>query len=179
MAGVDTADAVAQERLLHGRFSATNWQEVPCGKGPAAPGAPAAPARRARPFINDSNSNESDKSAQTTGAILSAEGSFDAVSGVTSERDAGANNNYDLQLNTSQFQNQVTKTLCTGAADRSRCKGWQQFIFSNFPASIVFSGCSVIGGGACAYIQYWLVDYRLPLPVGLAEFWNELLQEQR
>src|ERR1700733_3553578 len=142
-------------------FPATNWQEVPCGKAPAGP---ATPARRATPFVDNSNSNESDNSAQTTGTILSAEGSFDAVSGVTSERDAGANNNYDLQLNTSQFQNQVTKALCAGAADPSRCKGWQQFIFANFPASINFHGCSVFGGGACAFIEYVLVDYRNQCP---------------
>jgi hypothetical protein len=137
-------------------FPSTNWQEVPCGK---APPAPSMPAHGIRPFIVGSSDDES---AQTTGMISSAVGSFDKVIGVTSERESGANNNYQLQLNTNNF----ATAFCTGATNPSNCKGWQQFIFSNLPDSINFStGCSFVAG-ACAYMQYWLLGYGNSCPSG-------------
>ena len=138
-------------------YPATNWKEVACGKAPAEP---FMPAHGIRPAIV--GAAEGDRSALTTGTIFSATGSFDMVTGVTSEKDAGANDNYSLQLNTNLFHT----ALCNGAADPMNCHGWQQFIFSNMPESInVHTNCSVIGG-ACAYMQYWLLNYGKSCPSG-------------
>lgn len=138
------------------KFPATSWQAVPCVKPPALP---FRPARGARPPIVG---NGNDNTAQTTGTIASASGSFDAVTGVTGERDAGANDNYSLQLNANFF----TTSLCSGAAVPSTCKGWQQFIFSNMPDSINRSSDCTHLGGACVFMQYWLINYGNSCPSG-------------
>jgi hypothetical protein len=90
-----------------------------------------------------------------TGHVSEAEGSFDIVTGVTSEcavqcpmgvcptnpTCAGAPaNTYSLQLNTKPFTTQT----CNGSPNPGNCQGWEQFIY---PSS---------GGGS---IQYWLENY--------------------
>ncbi|MEW6438653.1 MAG: hypothetical protein AB1508_15955 [Pseudomonadota bacterium] len=101
-------------------------------------------------------------SAQVTGAITLAEGSFVSVTPITSECSVPCNSStdvcptnpsctttsgavaddYSLQINTAPFS---TKT-CSGspASTSPPCLGWEQFVF---PAS---------GGGS---IQYWLLNY--------------------
>ncbi|MGO9605684.1 MAG: hypothetical protein ACLQAT_20250 [Candidatus Binataceae bacterium] len=115
----------------------TQWQEVPCT---TAPQRPYPPARGRRPNIVG---NGTDNSARVSGSISSAEGSFDSVTGVTSEsgevngKPPQVANTFSLQLNTNFFSTSV----CNGV---SGCQGWQQFIFSN--AGFVF-------------MQYWLINY--------------------
>jgi hypothetical protein len=90
-----------------------------------------------------------------TGHITEAEGSFDSVTGVTSEcavpcpgevcpvnpSCTGAPaNEYSLQLNSRPF----TTSACSGSPDPAACAGWEQFVYSSS------------GGG---FIQYWLENY--------------------
>lgn len=129
-------------------FPAREWREVPCG---TAPDKPYPPAMGHRPqIVGGSN----DFAAEVAGTLTSAEGSFDSVSGVTSESgNVGGNppavaNTYSLQLNTKPF----TTSVC-GPSPNPGCLGWQQFIFSN---------------SGSAFIQYWLLKYNTTCPAG----WN-------
>lgn len=131
-----------------GCFKATHpkveWQEVPCGK---APDRPYPPTRKAKPLPNTvGGGGTNDVSAQVTGNLLSAEGSFDSVTGVTSETDSltGQANQFSLQLNTKPF----TTSVCSGAAIPANCQGWQQFLYS--------SGYNIV------WMQYWLINYGSP-----------------
>jgi hypothetical protein len=84
-----------------------------------------------------------DFSADVPGLAAEAVGSFDAVSGVTSEVGGGTANAYTLQLNTQFFP---TVTCSSGA---SGCVGWEQFVFLNdAPPSV-----------GLLFIQYWLLGY--------------------
>ena len=81
-------------------YPSTQWQEVPCTTAPAIP---YRPARGPRP---DTVGNGNDVSAKVTGHITEAVGSFDSVTGVTSETGTNpytgatnAPNVYSLQLN--------------------------------------------------------------------------------
>jgi hypothetical protein len=87
----------------------------------------------------------------TSGTISSSEGSFPAVSNVTSESEIDPTNNnpgsnnlgpniFSLQMNTQFF----ATTACSGGT--SYCQGWVQFIFS-----------SNIGAGV--FIEYSLLNY--------------------
>jgi hypothetical protein len=102
-----------------------------------------------------------DFSAEVTGAITLAEGSFVSVTPVTSEcsvpcdpsddvcpaspscsMSGTVDNDYSLQMNTAPF----TTHTCSGspASTSPPCQGWEQFVY---PAG---------GGGS---IQYWLLNY--------------------
>ena len=124
------------------------WREVPSVK---APPYPVVPRRGARPFIVG---NGHDICAQApTGLISSATGSFDSVTGVTSE--SGQINNtgpavadaYSIQLNTNFFASTV-------AGSPAGCLGWEQFVFAND------------GTNGWAFIQYWLINYGNNPPPG-------------
>ncbi len=92
--------------------------------------------------------NGIDYSAQVTGLLTGATGSFSSVSGVTSETGGGVANSYSLQLNSAPFNSPV----CAGHAG---CQGWEQFIFSN-PGS----------GPSSAFIQFWILNYFTTCPSG-------------
>jgi hypothetical protein len=105
--------------------------------------------------------NANDVSAQVpTGFISNAIGSFDSVTGVTSESGPIANtgspvpNAYTLQLNTNTF----ASTVCAGSPNPA-CLGWQQFVFENN------------GSSGRAFIQYWLIKYNTTWPTG--QSWNQ------
>ena len=73
-----------------------------------------------------------------SGHISEGEGSFDSVSGVTSETNtAGTANTYSLQLNTDFFHT----TTCSTYAN---CRGWEQFVYES---------------NGSAFIQYWFIRY--------------------
>ena len=94
-----------------------------------------------------------DFSAVVTGHITEAEGSFDSVTGVTSECTvscpnqtcptnptcASSTSQYSLQLNSKPF----TTSTC-GSPGNAGCRGWEQFVYEGS------------GGG---FIQYWLENY--------------------
>jgi len=145
---------VATPRPTTGCFTAsypdTQWQEVPCTTPPDRP----YPPKSGTP--SETVGNGTDYSAEVTGSISEAEGSFDSVNGVTSEIDSqlGTANTYSLQLNTQFF----TTTTCSGAAKPQKCLGWEQFVFANSPPAAGF-----------AFSQYWLIDYATTCPAG----WNK------
>jgi len=124
----------------------TQWQEVPCT---TAPQRPYPPARGRRP---DTVGNGTDLAVRASGySITAAQGSFDNVTGVTSETGttygigcsnpvSNIPNTFSLQLNTNFFGTSV----CNGVAG---CRGWQQFIFSN---------------AGYVLMQYWLINYISP-----------------
>ena len=88
--------------------------------------------------------------------MSAAEGSYDSVTGVTSESGLvggtgpAVANAYSLQLNTKPF----TTSVCSGSPNAG-CRGWQQFLYSS----------RTVGG---IFIQYWLLRYNAACPVG----WN-------
>jgi hypothetical protein len=125
----------------------TGWQEVPCVTPPPVPNPPASGLRP------ETIGNGHDASAQVTGHISTAIGSFDSVTGVTSEVGSGNPNDgiadaFTLQLNSNYFSNSPP---CSGAQVPAGCLGWQQFVHSNYQ-------------GHSAYMQYWLLNYYNPCP---------------
>ena len=145
-------------------YPATSWHAVQCDK--PAPG-PFRPARGVRPLVVG---NGNDATAQSSATISSAVGSFDSVTGVTGEKDVGANNNYSLQLNSNS---NLTTPLCNGAAVPKNCGGWQQFLFSNMPDLINARSSCTHFGGACVYMQYWLLSYGNSCPSGWQAFGSD------
>jgi hypothetical protein len=125
----------------------TDWQSVPCKTAPLVPYPPARGPR------SDNVGNGDDYAAQVSGFISSAEGSFDSVTGVTSESgdvDGVAPpvaNTFSLQLNANFFGTSV----CDGAKTPSSCFGWQQFVYSN---------------SGFAFMQYWLINWDTTCPAG-------------
>jgi hypothetical protein len=139
-------------------YPETAWREVPC----KAPLTKLYPPRHARTVRTETVGGAGpDFSAEVTGAIALAEGSFVNVNGITSEcsvpcdpatdacpaspscsMSGAVANNYSLQMNTAPF----TTNTCSGspASTTPQCQGWAQFVF---PAG---------GGGG---IQYWLLNY--------------------
>jgi hypothetical protein len=132
------------------QYPSNEWKETQCG---TAPHVLYAPPRHSR---LQTVGNLTDVSAQVSGFISESVGSFDSVTGVTSETGGGNANAFSLQLNSNRFNT----PLCSGAADPSICKGWQQFVYANF--SCGFAGC--------AFIQYWLINYVNACPAG----WNSV-----
>jgi hypothetical protein len=142
-----------RQKILHtpqprkGCFTATfpdpAWHEVTCTKEPVKIQKP----KHGGGIRTANVGNGTDFLAQVTGHMSEAEGSFDSVTGVTSETQTYMGtttaNAYGLQLNTDFF----TTSTCSASPNPATCRGWQQFIFSSF-------------GGAG--IQYWLLNYGPP-----------------
>ena len=127
------------------------WKEVKYTIKPVLH--PALPRRSGpRPLIVGNGNNLSAQAP--TGFISSATGSFDSVTGVTSESGQvnatgpAVANAYMLQLNTNFFAS-------TFAGSPAGCQGWEQFIFQNDGGSSTNNA---------AYIQYWLINYGATSP---------------
>jgi hypothetical protein len=119
-------------------FPKTEWREVECI--PTPPTKPYPPRRVGGLRLpNTVGGSGPDFSAiPNSGHISEGEGSFDSVSGVTSESNtAGTANSYSLQLNTDFFN---TSTCSTYA----NCRGWEQFVYES---------------NGSAFIQYWYIRY--------------------
>src|SRR5215470_18718317 len=95
-------------------YPSTEWQEVPCTTAPAIPYPPARGGGRA-----DQIGNGIAVSAQVTGHISEAIGSFDSVTGVTSESSPGGVSGFSLQLNANFF----TTSTCNASPNPSACRG--------------------------------------------------------
>ena len=136
-------------------YPKTEWQEVPCI---TPPDIPMPPRQGVRPLVVG---NGDDISAQvpTTGFISTAIGSFDSVTGVTSESSPIGNsgpsvaNAYTLQINTDFF----ASTACAGSPNTG-CRGWEQFVHAND------------GSSGSVFIQYWLIRYNTTCPMGWTQF---------
>jgi hypothetical protein len=145
----------------NGTYEATypnkEWKEVKYTITP--PRYPMRPRHGQRPLTVG---NGNDCSAQApSGLISSATGSFDSVTGVTSESGQvnatgpAVANAYTLQLNTNFFPSTI-------AGSPAGCQGWEQFVFEND------GGTST---NSVAYIQYWLINYGTTAPPGTG--WNQ------
>jgi hypothetical protein len=124
----------------------TAWTPTKCLIPPNIPFRPRHGASRGLQTVGDGT----DFSAQVSGTAVTMEGSFDSVTGVTSEVGAGVANEYTLQLNSEFFPT----TTCNGA--QSGCQGWEQFIFFNADTP----------SQSFAFIQYWMLDYGATCPRG-------------
>jgi hypothetical protein len=114
------------------------WHEVPCGK---PNGKLYYPKPGGMTRTEQVGGHGTDFSAQVTGHISQAEGSFDSVTGVSSESNSnGIANSYSLQLNTNHL---LKEKACSTAPD-SNCFGWEQFVYDS-------SGST--------QIQYWLINW--------------------
>ncbi|HEX9091414.1 MAG TPA: hypothetical protein VF831_07980 [Anaerolineales bacterium] len=135
-----------------------NWQEVPCTTAPTYPQLPLSNS------TNKSVGNFNSYAAQVPGTISSTTGSFDSVTGLTSETGnkfssdcssyiPDVRNTFTLQLNTNVFS-----TTVSGCDQHPGCKGWQQFVYSN---------------SGKLYIQNWLIDYGPPCPKDWTSFGDD------
>ena len=138
------------------------WVEVPCGPPLKRPMIPRrvggqTPTGSGAQTVGNGN----DMEAQVSGTIAMVESSFPKVTGVTSETDpsSGLANDYSLQMNSNLF----SSPNCSGAANPSLCKGWEQFIYQN-------TGNSNPG---LVYIQSWLITYgKTTCPSGFTSYNN-------
>ena len=117
------------------------WTEVQC-----------APVTAGSHFPAQGNTlgNNNTSVASSIGDLSAAIGSFDSVTGVTSETNSisGADK-FSLQLNTNFFD--VSPMCVVG----SNC-GWQQFVFGSFGCTDPDNGNQLTD---CVYIEYWLRDW--------------------
>jgi Bacterial tandem repeat domain 1 len=136
---------------FEGAYPSQTWLEVPCMPGPVRPNLPA------HGLPSENVGNGTYWAAVTTNLISSAVGSFDSVTGVSSETGQIANsgpqvaNSFSLQLNTNRFK----PSLCNGAVVPANCQGWQQFVFGN-PGCAQGTPPQPV---SCLYMQYWLINY--------------------
>ena len=127
----------------------TTWEETPCGPPPSIPLVPAQAGPRASTF-QVGNGGTADFASTVPGDISFAEGSFPAVSGVTSENGLAPGfslSGYSLQLNTNYASHTA---LCNQGPNPSGCQAWQQFAY--LPGTV--------------FIQYWLINYFAAAPTG-------------
>ncbi|KAI5916452.1 hypothetical protein [Thauera sp. 2A1] len=129
------------------KYPDLKWEEIPCVDRENIPFSPMA---KDIPY-NVGNGNN--YSAQVSGQLISAEGSFDQLvtngimgrtfqSQFQDQPDA-----YSLQLNSNRFDSPA----CAASPNPANCKGWQQFAYS----SISYGGI---------FIQHWLLNYRGSTP---------------
>jgi hypothetical protein len=132
-------------------YPGNQWHQETCRTPPHK----AYPPRHGRTTsLTQVGGNGIDFTPVVTGHISEAEGSFDTVTGVTSECTVAcpggtcpanptcptSTSQYSLQLNTEFF----TTTTC-GTPGNPGCLGWEQFVYE--------------GGGGSGFIQYWLVNF--------------------
>src|SRR5215469_17110569 len=132
-------------------FPRVEWRKTPCK---AAPDLPYPPTRG---IASQTVGNGVDYSAEVSGHLTSATGSFDFVTpGATEtgqQNGVGPQvaNTFSLQLNTKPF----TSPECSGSPNPG-CLGWQQFIYSTTYNQV--------------FIQYWLLKYNTTCPGGWTSF---------
>jgi hypothetical protein len=128
-------------------YPSLQWQATACNAAPAMPLEPVAVSTPASAAPTLTVGNGTDYSAQVTGTISSATGSFADVSpGITETGQVGGRgaqiaNTFSLQLNTEFF----STPACSGSTDPSKCQGWQQFVYLTNVNEV--------------FMQYWLINY--------------------
>ena len=142
-------DCKAGKGSFKATYPNTEWQEVPCTTPPQRP---YPPRHRRRPDIVG---NTTDNAAKVSGFISSAVGSFDSVTGVTSESGKVGGklplvaNTFSLQVNTNLF----STSTCNGVAGGGVARAGS-------------SSCSQTRGGGYVFMQYWLLNYGTKVPWG-------------
>jgi hypothetical protein len=134
------------------------WQDVKCVAAPKLPLVPAPLAKSAGHAGAMAVGDGQDYSAQVSGLISHATGTFQNVSsGITEKGQVGGSgskvtNSFSLQLNTQFF---AGSPACSGSSDPSDCLAWQQFAYTYEDSSIGY-----------IFMQYWLINYDATCPSG-------------
>ena len=143
----------------HASYPALRWQAVRCAAAPRWPLAPQPPSGSAKGGAPATVGNGLDYSAQVSGTISQATGTFHNVTKPITEKGKVNNtgsliaNAFSLQINSQFFSG---SPACSGAANPANCLAWQQFVYS-YQSGIGF-----------VYMQYWLIGYNATCPAG----WN-------
>jgi hypothetical protein len=138
------------------------WHDVKCVAAPKLPLIPAPLSRSARHAGPAAVGDGQDYSAQVSGLISQATGTFgDVSSGITEQGEVGGSgsevaNSFSLQLNTQFFSG---SPACSGSSDPSDCQAWQQFVYTYEDSSIGY-----------IFMQYWLIDYDATCPSGWTSY---------
>src|SRR5215469_12711080 len=98
------------------KYPSRRWAQVACVTAPNRPNLPA----HAPEGYNVGNGN--DYAGRTSGILYSSEGRFPEVTGLETETNDGAANQYTLQLNSQKF----ASPTCAHAQNPATCRGWQQ-----------------------------------------------------
>jgi hypothetical protein len=142
-------------------YPTLRWHAVKCVTAPRVPLVPRS-AGSVRPAVNKIVGNGHDYSAQVSGLISKAVGTFKNVSptnitekGKFDNTGPKVANDFSLQLNTQFFSG---SPACSGSGDPSNCLAWQQFVYAKE------SGTGFI------FMQYWLINYDATCPNGWFSF---------
>ncbi len=142
----------------HASYPALQWHAVTCAVAPKWPAAPAPPSRSATRPAAAKVGNGHDYSAQVSGLISQATGTFHGVSpkkitekGKVGNAGSEVANAFSLQLNTQFFSG---SPACAGSGDPAKCLAWQQFVYAKS------------GGVGEVFMQYWLISYDATCPAG-------------
>ena len=142
-------------------YPVLRWHAARCVRAPRVPLRPRPMPRSARHAGPELVGNGVGYSAQVSGLISQATGTFQDVSpGITEQGpvngpgSANVANAFSLQLNSQFFSG---SPACAGSSDPSNCQAWQQFVYNYSDAYDAF-----------VYIQYWLLNYGATCPSG----WN-------
>jgi hypothetical protein len=142
----------------HASYPSLQWHATKCLVAPNVPLAPRLQARGGPVAIG----NGADYSAQVTGKISQATGTFDNVSSNLTEKGqiggegAQVSNAFTLQLNSEFFSTPV----CSGSGTPSKCLGWQQFVYAYH-----YSGNTNL-----VFMQYWLLYWDTKCPSGWSTY---------
>jgi hypothetical protein len=142
-------------------YPTLRWHAVKCAVAPKVPLAPAGAAPHGGPVTIG---NGKDYSAQVTGLISKATGTFhDVSSGITEKGkidNTGSKiaNAFSLQLNTQFFSG---SPACSGSGTPTQCQAWQQFVYA------------YLSGTGYLFMQYWLINYNASCPAGWNSFSND------
>jgi hypothetical protein len=138
-------------------YPTLRWHAVKCVAAPKLPLVPRS-AGSARPAPDTIVGNGHDYSAQVSGLISKAVGTFTNVSptnitekGKIDNTGPKVANAFSLQLNTEFFSG---SPACSGSSDPAKCLAWQQFVYAKE------SGTGFI------FMQYWLINYDATCPSG-------------
>jgi hypothetical protein len=159
--------ALAQVRApatgcYHASYPSLQWHAAKCAVAPRWPLAPTRPSGTATHPAPATVGNGHDYSAQVSGLISKATGSFHNVSSTITERgkvgNSGAKvaNAFSLQLNSQFFSG---SPACSGSSNPANCLGWQQFVYTYQDSSIGY-----------VFMQYWLINYNATCPAGWFSF---------
>jgi hypothetical protein len=147
---------------FHASYPALQWRAVKCVAAPRVPLAPVPLSRSARHHAPETVGDGTDYSAQVSGLISHATGTFqDVSSGITEKGQAGGSgsqtaNAFSLQLNSQFF---AGSPACSRSGDPSGCLAWQQFVYTYESRSTGY-----------VFMQYWLINYDATCPSGWFSF---------
>jgi hypothetical protein len=142
----------------HASYPALKWHAVKCVAAPKVPLAPIPPSRSARHGVPQTVGDGTDYSAQVSGLITRATGTFqDVSSGITEKGQPGGSgsqtaNAFSLQLNSQFF---AGSPACSKSGDPAGCQAWQQFVYTYESRSTGY-----------VFMQYWLINYDATCPSG-------------